>query len=305
MNKQFTCGFLASLCFMLTMILIPSVSFAQDSVTLPLIGASSAPEKTSAYTPEKLQRYFRREAASYEMKKADTQRKLTLRENPILNWHNPERQLEQGLLFVWMDGNRPAVLGSIFTYQYKNVVYIKHELTSVVPLALKVTLDGQEVWRPEAAVLTGTEIPANVKPAATASMRLTQMRAIARDLGGKLLSPETPPKELRLLPTPLIQYQDDAQGIVDGGLFALAVGTDPEIIVMIEARKVGDVTKWHLAGFRSHYDGLEMSYQGKAVWNAPSVPDLASTGPLQMPFAKKSYFTFAPSKPLPPAEALK
>jgi hypothetical protein len=301
MNKRF--DFLMCLCFMAIGFPIPS--FAQEPAALPVPGTPKVPEGMSAYTPEKLQRYFRSEAASYEMKTADTQRKLTLRENPILNWHNPERQLEQGLLFAWMDGSRPAALGSIFTYQYKNMVYVKHELTSVVPHALKVTLDGQEVWRPEAAVLTGTEIPANIKPAATASMRVTQMRAIARDLGGKLLSPETPPKELRLLPTPLIQYQDDAQGIVDGGLFALAVGTDPEIIVMIEARKVGDVSKWHLSGFRSHYDGLEMSYQGKAVWNAPSVPGLASTGPLQMPFAKKSYFTFAPSKPLPPAEVLK
>jgi len=56
--------------------------------------------------------------------------------------------------------------------------------------------------------------------------------------------------------------------------------------VMIEARKVGDISKWHLVAFRSHFDALEMSYKGTRVWNAPSVPELAFSGPLQMPFQR-------------------
>ncbi len=306
MKNRFLCN--CCLCFMLAGWMIPTVlvSLAQEPATVLRVTAPpKASEGMSGYTPEKLQSFFRSEVASYEMKVANTDRKLTLRENPILNWHNPERLLEQGLLFVWMDGNRPAVLGSVFTYQYNNRPRLKHEVTSVASNALNVTLGGEEVWRPEAAELVGTVVAENAKPAAKASMRLTQMRSIARDLVGKHLPPNLPPAELRLLPTPLIQYQAQEHGIIDGGLFALAVGTDPEIIVMIEARKVGDISKWHLVAFRSHFDALEMSYKGTRVWNAPSVPELAFSGPLQMPFAKKSYFTFAPSKPLPPAEALK
>jgi len=294
--------------FMSAGLMIPTVSLSsaqEPPVAQPAAASPKGSGGMSGYTPEKLQSFFRKEVASYEMKVVKTDRKLTLRENPILNWHNPERLLEQGLLFVWMDGNRPAVLGSVFTYQYNNRPNLKHEVTSVAGTALNVTLGGEEVWRPEAAELVGTVVAENVKPAATTTGRLTQMRAIARDLTGKHLSPDLPPSELRLLPTPLIQYQDEEHGIVDGGLFALAVGTDPEIIVMIEARKVGDTSKWHVVGFRSHFDALEMSYKGTRVWNAPSVPGLAFSKPLQMPFAKKSYFTFAPSKRLPPAEALK
>ena len=282
------------------------LSVAQEP---PKVLPAAAPTKVtggaSSYTPEKLQTFFRSEVASYEMKVANTNRKLTLRENPILNWHNPERLLEQGLLFVWLDGKRPAVLGSVFTFQYNNRPNLKHEVTSVTSNALIVTLGGEEVWRPEAAELAGTVVAENFSPAAAAPMRLTQMKAIARDIAGKLLSPAKGPADLRLLPTPLIQYQDEENGIVDGALFAMAIGTDPEILVMIEARKAEGVSKWHMVAFRSNFDGLEMSYKGKQVWNAPSVPNLAFSGPLQMPYATKSYFTFAPSKRLPPAETLK
>ncbi len=282
------------------------VTTAQDSLrALPVVQATKGAGGADSYTPEKLQSFFRAEVASYEMKVTNTDRKLTLRENPLLTWSNPERLLEQGLLFVWLDGKRPAVIGSVFTYQYNNRPNLKHELTSVASVPLVATLGGQEVWRPDAAELTGTVVSDGLVPAVSAPMRLTQMRAIARDITGKHLSPDRGPTELRLLSTPLIQYQDEDHGIVDGALFAMAIGTDPEIIVMIEARKKDGESKWYLAAFRSHFDGLEMSYKGKPVWQAPSVPELAYSGPLQMPFAKKPYFTFAPSKPLPAAESMK
>ncbi len=284
---------------------IPMVVAQEPPKALPSASSLKTAGGTSSYTPEMLQKFFRTEVASYEMKVVNSSRKLTLREEPLLNWQNPERLLEQGSFFVWMDGKRPAVVGSVFTYQYNNRPNLKHEVTSLSPDALVATLAGDVVWRPEAADLAGTVIAENTPPAATEPMRLTQMRAIARDITGKHLPPDLPAKELRLMPTPLIRYQDLEKGIVDGTLFALAVGTDPEVLVTIEARKIGAVSKWHLAAFRSHFDGLEMSYKGKPLWNAPSVPNLAFSGPLEMPYAVKSYFTFAPSRPLPPAELLK
>lgn len=275
----------------------------RNLLQVPSKRPSAADKET--YTPEKLQKFFRTEAGSYEIEVVGTKAKLQLREEPLLNWHNPERLLEQGSFFVWMDGLRPAVVGSIFTYQYNGQVYRRHEIASLISESLLARLEGQEVWKPKPAELIGTIVAEDLEPAETLPRRLTQMRTIARDVSGLHIPPDKGSKALELKPQPLVRYQDADRGIIDGALFALSVGTDPEILVMIEARNTGNSRKWHLVAFRSHFEGLEMSYKGQPVWNAAPLPILASTGPLQMPYAMEPYFTFSPAKRLPPAGLLK
>ena len=47
--------------------------------------------------------------------------------------------------------------------------------------------------------------------------------------------------ELRLLPQPVARYEDPASGVVDGGLFLLVYGQNPEIALVIEAGARGDL----------------------------------------------------------------
>lgn len=59
---------------------------------------------------------------------------------------------------------------------------------------------------------------------------------------------DEPPVELRLLPRPLFRYEaDEAEGIVDGGLFAFVQGTDPQSLLVIEARTDRGTASWHFA----------------------------------------------------------
>ncbi|MEJ7636555.1 MAG: hypothetical protein WKF75_00835 [Singulisphaera sp.] len=45
--------------------------------------------------------------------------------------------------------------------------------------------------------------------------------------------------ELRLLTQPIHRYNDPARGIVDGGVFLIAYGQNPEIVLIVEARGDG------------------------------------------------------------------
>ena len=45
--------------------------------------------------------------------------------------------------------------------------------------------------------------------------------------------------DLRLLPQPILRYKDPGAGILDGAIFLLAHEGNPEIIVVIEARREG------------------------------------------------------------------
>ena len=207
--------------------------------------------------------------------------------------------------FIWLDGKHPAVVGSIFTYQHNNKVFRRHELISLSGEPLVARLDGQEVWKPKPASIEGTLVAEDLIPATTAPRRLTQMRTIARELAGRHISADGKVSELRLLPQPLFRYDAPEAGIIDGAIFTLSVATDPEILVVLEARSIDSVSNWYIVPFRSHFDALELSYKGKQIWSASTNLNLKMTKALQLPFALEPYFIFTPRIPLPPAEKLK
>jgi hypothetical protein len=282
----------------------PSGSFAQ-LFSNPIKTTQRAGNSASEYSAEALQKFFRAEALTMDIEITKTKKKLELREEPLLNWQNTERQLEQGSFFVWMDGTRPGVVASIFTYEYNGTVYRRHEVISMLPKELIAKLDGVTVWTPGPAIVDGKVMDKETEPAPTPAKRLTQMRNIARGLSGKLTLDSNGVTELRLMPQPLIRYQSDEDGIIDGALFSLAVGTDPEILFAVEARKKDGVNKWFVAPFRSHYGQLELSLAGETIWSTQPILDLMSTSFAQMPYAKEPFFVYHPPTGLPSPERLK
>src|SRR5262245_8868876 len=75
---------------------------------------------------------FRAEAAGYVVRLASRpQDKLVLEKEAALRWDNPARTSEDGALFIWTLGGRPEMIGTIFTYQYKDKLNRKHEVHSL------------------------------------------------------------------------------------------------------------------------------------------------------------------------------
>ena len=73
------------------------------------------------------------------------------------------------------------------------------------------------------------------------------------------------------MPQPIHQYEDDANGVLDGAIFVLSHGTNVEILMTIEARQEKDGTRHWEAGFsRLASASLSVSYRDKAFWSAPS-----------------------------------
>ncbi len=288
-----------------------SVAFGQATETLKPIPSLTPPPPVlkgllgakEEYTAEMLQRFFKKEISLYQVTMDGKTKQPSLREEPLINWQNPERLSEQGSFFIWLDEGRPTMVASIFSYVYSGVTYRRHELISFCDKPMQVSFEGEPVWKPKAAETKGSVIADVGEPAATAPRRSTQMRAIARELNGRLLI--QPPTILKLMTTPLLRYESEANGVIDGAIFSLAVVTDPEILVAIEARKGKEGMQWYVTPFRSHYSGLDLEYRGKTLWKAKDKPELMMTGPLQMPFAGEPFFVFTPKKRLPPAESLK
>jgi hypothetical protein len=214
------------------------------------------------------------DAETYAMFRDPTRsQKLELRREPIYRWTNPTRVGGQtGDVFVWTYQGRPEVVASIFSHPEEpgQTRTMCHELHSLSTEILTVDRESPNTWRPRAPGVDLKPIPGAAIPAKTPAARLVQLRALAREFNGRSLSGEKVGWELRLLPQPLIRYESTKLGVIDGALFALvsSAGTDPEIILMIEARDSAEGARWVYSAARFSDMDLWLVHKGKDVWSS-------------------------------------
>jgi hypothetical protein len=208
------------------------------------------------------------EAKAYEIhagkRDADA---LQLTETPVLKWSNSINVSVHGAVFVWMRGDRPEAIASIFKF-YSPRVNFSAEFQSLSEQPLVALKNSEVVWQPaEAGVAFKTLADAPV-PAKTAPLRLVQMREIARNFSMNLTTVIGKSKhDLRLMSQPLLRYGGKSPGPADGALFAFARGTDPDVILLLEARSSeGRASRWEYALARMHVGALAARYKEKEVW---------------------------------------
>jgi len=213
------------------------------------------------------------DAASYSISRdVGRTQKLELRREPVYRWTNPTRVGGQvGEVFVWTYRGRPEVVGSIFSHPTGDGRrVICHELHSLSLAVLVVERDAPEQWVPQAAGVDLKPLEGAPSPARTAAQRLAQMRSLAREFIGRSLSDQGQAWELRLLPQPLYRYESTDPDVSDGALFTLvsSAGTDPEIILVLEARKTQSGPQWVYGAARFSDMNLRLKHKGQDVWSS-------------------------------------
>ena len=81
--------------------------------------------------------------------------------------------------------------------------------------------------------------------------------------------------ELRTLPQPVHRYADARSGLIDGGMFIISYGLNPEIVLLLETRAGG------LIGGRSGITGSLGSRSRSFTWISRASELVASGGLLQ------------------------
>lgn len=196
---------------------------------------------------------------------------------PVLQWNNPARTGEDGATFVWTDHGRPVAIGSMFRYRVKDTIYSKHEFHSLATGPLVCRVGGETVWKPSLPGISFAPLPDAPTPALGSKQRTLQMRTLARDFGGVLLDEKKERSELRLVPKPIFEYEPTEGEVLQGAIFSLAFGTDPEILIILEtARSAGKEPSWRYAIARYHYFDVTATHRGKAVFHRD--PDYTQAG---------------------------
>lgn len=215
-----------------------------------------------------------KEAEAYSLAvESDPKKALELKKQPIFEWTNPIRStLQQGVIFLWLREGRPAAVGCIFSQQDPKLPgrRVMHEFHALDRDKLLVSRPkALNEWKPQTG-LARKELPDAGAAAATAGVRLAQMRKLAQQFTGHEIDSEGKRHDLRLLQAPLYRYPTAKSGVIDGALFALlsTEGTDPEVWLLIEASKEGDRIRWEYACCRFSNRDLYVQHRDKQVWSS-------------------------------------
>jgi hypothetical protein len=239
-------------------------------LTMALSMASSLCGRDAA--PPDARQVLKDAAARYALQLGgDAPRELKFRETPVFRWSNPVQGSPDGAAFVWTDHGRPAAVLGIFPDGATGTFV--HEFQSLASGPLTATRGGETAWSPESAGITFAPIPEAPKVAATEALRLTQMKQLVRQFSATFLpwavTDDAQRLELRLLAQPLDRYKPETadREWSDGAIFAFAQGTDPQALVLIEARKDGASFRWEYAFARLASGKVTGRLEEREVWS--------------------------------------
>ena len=159
---------------------------------------------------------------------------------------------------------------------YRFFLHDPHRANEFHSLALgKLTAerDGKTVWSPYRGGLELKPIPGAPAPADSAAARLRQMRALAQEFTGRQTNRAGVDSDMRLLAQPLYRYENTKGDLIDGGLFGFVQGTDPEVFLLIEARRPrGGAPEWCFGATRMHGIDLRLNHRGRRSGTPPRSP---------------------------------
>ena len=222
----------------------------------------SGPPMPAAVERKRQLEEFARDAAKYEMTlETSKPKRLELHAQPVLNW--------DGSAFVWLKDGRPEVIGAFWTRMNprSGALEYGHAFHSLSESPIAAKFDSQLVWSPKEPGLQFKPVE-GAEPADPESRpRSVQLRSLAREFsaiqwkGGR--------SQLRMLTQPVFRYEPTAGATKDGAIFAFTnteFGTDPDALLLLEAREFDGKLRWEYAFARFHYVELSGNHRGKEVW---------------------------------------
>ncbi|MEX1027587.1 MAG: hypothetical protein WD049_06215 [Candidatus Paceibacterota bacterium] len=114
------------------------------ATTLSAVGQEAASVETADEPSDR----FRAEALAYEFTDLASGKPFELQPRSLLHWSNPARRGEDGMVFLWTDGSKPCVVGTFFTYTYKDEVRRKQSFRVLTNDAIQAKNDGRVIWNP-------------------------------------------------------------------------------------------------------------------------------------------------------------
>lgn len=252
------------------------------STALPCLSQQSSPEsrkgKTAAEAGKHADEQARREAEQVireidlEIFRDDKWIKVERIEKPLLFYSDPTRHDDRGSVWGWGKKGRPMALIEF----YRGATNPKGWTFAICNTSggkLRAHQAGALWWNENDSAAEIKRIPSASAPAPEPRVRQRQLKQLAQKFAAhELFEPKDTRYDLRLLERPLYTYRDETGAVLDGAVFTFAHGTNPEIMLFIEARvdlKDRSKSVWQYTIGRSSNAEWYLEYDGKEIFHAP------------------------------------
>jgi hypothetical protein len=194
---------------------------------------------------------------------------LKLNSNSVLRWTNPATGRMHGEIYVWTAAGRPEAVMSLFK-AWEPAWGFCGEMQSLSLIEIAARRDQAVVWKSDKPGITFKDVPDAPSIADAAPRRLQQMRAMSQDFSAVMIdyrnNSEGERQSLRLLTQPVHRYSSPGADVVDGAIFGFVLGTDAEVLLLLEARGAKDAPRWQYAVARLNNDELAAFFKEQEVW---------------------------------------
>lgn len=232
-------------------------------------GQTKAPDRDESKERWETMRRLARASRLAEVADGKPSWPVALRAEPLVRYNDPPRGIQDGTLWGWGDHGRVTATLKVEHWTNPDGGHWSFGVASLATAPLEMTFsDGtvqtlrKPAWQPQ----TINAAP----PAGSAVQRLVQMKTLARRFAVSVRSVHNPnPLELRLLPTAVDRYDDPASGILDGAVFGLSFGTNPNVLLAIEAVKASAGNSWQFGFARQGSGEMVARLDNKEVWTQP------------------------------------
>jgi hypothetical protein len=194
---------------------------------------------------------------------------VKLAAEPVLRYGDNTRQNPEAALWIWTDGGRPAAIAATEHYpdNPRDKLWL-YEVASLSTGRIGAQRGSDLSWTAKEPGLILRPVPAADTPADKPVRRLAQMKTLHRRFAAHELEGVGGRIELRPLASPLYRYTDEAGGVLDGAIFALANGTNPEVFVVLEAGQAeGQPSAWQYGLARMTGAKTVVQLDGREVWS--------------------------------------
>jgi hypothetical protein len=234
------------------------------------LSAQRAGDASGNASRARLLEVMARQARSLKLTESD--KPVLLGADPLFRYDDKARGIEDSTIWAWGVSGRPsAVLKLELNPARPTDRHWLYGIVSLSPNLIKVEGDVGWQWSATKPGLDLRDIAGAPMPAGTESLRLGQMKQLARRFEAFEFSGPHGRLQLRLLPRPIHRYADPPSGLVDGAIFAFAYGTNPDLLLVIESRQgQGDAApKWQYGVARLGAGKLFLHIDRKEVWSQP------------------------------------
>jgi len=200
---------------------------------------------------------------------------LDSQKESVLRWTNPSAGRVYGNTYLWLKQGRPAAIGCLYRYFHPYQSF-DAELTALTGTKLVAKRDDKLMWEPKDE-WKWFSVPGAASPATSPAQRLIQMRTMAGEFTVEVLDTRNVPKgedkTPRLLPKPLNRYDAERTKALDGALYAFVIGTDPELMLLLECDTAAEKPEWRFGVGRMNRDVIRLKRKGETIWEVAALKD--------------------------------